>query len=107
MDSNFFKWREHTGTNLEKFYKTTFWQGEHLMIGMNCLEAGQVQKTHAHLGADKFYFVLQGRGHFVIGDEEREAEAGELVVARAGVEHGVSNKSNSRVSLLVAIAPSR
>lgn len=75
------------------------------MIGMNCLEAGQVQKTHAHAEADKFYFVLEGRGHFVIGDEQREAEAGELVVAPAGVEHGVSNSSDSRLSLLIAIAP--
>ena len=103
--SNFFKWQEHTGTNTEKFYKTTLWQGEHVMIGMNCLEAGQVQKTHAHTGADKFYFVLEGRGYFTVGDETKEAETGELIIAPAGIEHGVENRSDSRLSLLITIAP--
>lgn len=75
------------------------------MIGMNCLEAGQVQKTHAHAGADKFYFVLEGVGLFIVGDEEREAAKGELIIAPAGVEHGVRNNGNERLSLLIAIAP--
>lgn len=103
--NNFFKWQEHTGANPEKFYKTTLWQGEYVMVGMNCLEAGQVQKTHAHADADKFYFVLEGRGTFIVGDFEREASAGELVVAPAGIEHGVKNTGDARLSLLVAIAP--
>ncbi len=60
--NNFFNWREHAGSQAEKFYKTTIWQGEHVLVGMNCLEPGQTQKVHAHDGADKFYFVLEGDG---------------------------------------------
>lgn len=101
----FFDWRERAGAQAEKHYKTTLWEGEHIMVGLNCLEPGQMQRTHAHDGADKFYFVLEGRGQFTVGDEEREAEAGALVVAPAGVEHGVTNMGESRLSLLVAIAP--
>lgn len=103
--SNFINWLEHTGASAEKFYKTTLWQGEYVMVGMNCLEAGQVQKTHAHMGADKFYFVLEGAGLFIVGDEEREASRGELIIAPAGVEHGVKNTGSERLSLLIAIAP--
>ena len=98
-------WREHTGRQPEKFYKTTLWQGEHVMIGLNCLEPKQTQNTHAHQGADKFYFVLEGRGRFTVGEKEREAEAGTLVVAPAGVTHGVTNIGENRLSLLIAIAP--
>jgi quercetin dioxygenase-like cupin family protein len=105
MIANFLNWREFEGANAEKFYKTTLWQGEHVMVGMNCLEPGQVQPVHAHAGADKFYFVLAGSGSFTVGDEEQTAAAGTVVVAPAGVSHGVTNNGSERLSLLVAIAP--
>jgi mannose-6-phosphate isomerase-like protein (cupin superfamily) len=98
-------WRDHVGSRADKFFKTTLWQGDHIMLGLNCLEPGQVQKTHAHDGADKFYFVLEGSGTFVIGNEERPAGAGSLVIAPAGVQHGVTNTANMRLSMLVGIAP--
>lgn len=101
----FVDWREHAGARDEKFYKTTLWQGEHVMVGLNCLEPNQTQSTHAHEGADKFYFVLEGRGRFTVGDEELEREAGALVFAPASVAHGVTNTGDARLSLLVAIAP--
>jgi len=103
--SYFSHWREHTGSNPEKFYKTTLFPGEHLMVGLNCLEPGQTQSAHAHEGADKFYLVLAGTGIFTVGAEERQAEAGTVVTAPAGIKHGVTNSGNERLSLLVAIAP--
>ncbi len=102
----FFNWHEHVGSQAEKFYKTTLWQGDHVMIGLNCLEPGQSQKIHAHDGADKFYFVLEGRGRFTVGDEEREADAGSLIVAPSGIPHGVTNDASVPLSLLVTIGPS-
>ena len=101
----FLNWQEHAGSQPEKFYKTTLWSGEHVMVGLNCLEPGQTQKVHAHDGADKFYFVLEGSGRFTVGDEEREANAGSLVVAPSGIPHGVANNASVRLSLLVTIAP--
>lgn len=102
---NFLKWREFDGSNAEKFYKTTLWQGEHVMVGLNCLEPGQVQPVHAHAGADKFYFVLAGQGSFTVGEDQQTADTGTIVVARAGVAHGVTNSGTERLSLLVAISP--
>lgn len=101
----FLDWRQHAGAAAEKFYKATLWQGEHVMVGLNCLEPNQTQSVHAHQGADKFYFVLEGEGTFTVGNEKRTATAGALVVAPAGIAHGVTNMSGERLSLLVAIAP--
>jgi quercetin dioxygenase-like cupin family protein len=100
----FLNWQQHVGRQTEKFYKTTLWSGEHVMVGLNCLEPGQTQKTHAHDAADKFFFVLEGSGEFTVGDEERVAETGSLVVAPAGIPLGVTNNRSGRFSLLVAIA---
>ena len=101
----FLNWQERVGSQAEKFYKTTLWQGKQVMIGLNCLEPGQTQKVHAHDGADKFYFVLEGHGRFRVGDEEKEAATGSLVIAPSGTPHGVTNNASVRLSLLVAIAP--
>ena len=101
----FLNWQQHAGSQVEKFYKTTLWSGEHVMVGLNCLEPSQVQKVHAHDGADKFYFVLSGGGKFTIGDEEKTVKSGTIVIAPAGVAHGVTNTGDERLSLLVAIAP--
>jgi quercetin dioxygenase-like cupin family protein len=101
----FLNWQEHAGSQAEKFYKTTLWSGAHVMLGLNCLEPGQIQKVHAHDGADKFYFVLEGSGRFTVGDDEREANAGSLIVAPSGIPHGVANNGSVRLSLLVTIAP--
>jgi mannose-6-phosphate isomerase-like protein (cupin superfamily) len=103
--NHFLSWREHAGRQQEKFFKTTLWQGAHVIVGLNCLEPKQIQSMHAHQGADKFYFVLEGRGRFIVGDKEEDAEAGMLVVAPAGIAHGVTNTGAERLSLLVAIAP--
>lgn len=102
---NFIDWRIHAGSQTEKFYKATLWQGQHVMLGLNCLEPTQAQAVHAHESADKFYFVLQGEGRFMIGTEERDAKPGTVVVAPAGIPHGVINNGRERLSLLVAIAP--
>ena len=103
--SHFLDWKDFEGAQPEKFYKTTLWQGGHVMVGLNCLEPGQMQPVHAHSGADKFYFVLNGRGLFTVGDEQRTVEANVVVVAPAGVPHGVENTGSERLSLLVTIAP--
>ena len=103
--SHFLNWRDFEGANSEKFFKATLWQGEHVMVGLNCLEPNQTQATHAHAGADKFYFVLSGEGSFTVGDEEKTVGEGTVVVAPAGVPHGVTNTGRDRLSLLVAIAP--
>jgi quercetin dioxygenase-like cupin family protein len=102
---NFIDWRDHVGVQAEKFHKATLWQGQHVMLGLNCLEPTQMQAIHSHTGADKFYFVLEGQGRFTIGGEEREAGPGMTVVAPAGIAHGVINTGKERLSLLVGIAP--
>src|SRR5215813_1487622 len=102
---HFLDWRDFEDTRAEKFFKITLWQGQHVMVGMNCFEPGQTQSVHAHQDADKFYFVLQGAGKFTVGDETREAAEGMLVIAPAGVPHGVQNSGSEKLSVLVGIAP--
>lgn len=98
-------YRDHVGARADKHFKSTLFQGDRLMVGLNCLESGQTQVPHAHGAADKFYYVVEGRGLFTVGDEAREVGPGTVVWAPAGVSHGVENRGDSRLTLLVGIAP--
>lgn len=96
---------EHVGVRGDKFYKTTLFRTDTLLLGVNCLEPGQVQQPHDHADQDKFYYVVEGSGRFWLGEERIEATAGEVVWAPAGLTHGVENDADSRLTLLVGIAP--
>jgi mannose-6-phosphate isomerase-like protein (cupin superfamily) len=89
----------------EKMQKVNLFETERMFADVYCLEPGQEQKRHAHSGADKIYFVLEGTGRFHIGDEDRELGADQLVLAPADTEHGVRNESGARLVLLVFMAP--
>jgi mannose-6-phosphate isomerase-like protein (cupin superfamily) len=101
----FADYRVFTGANPEKFFKSTLFQSERLLLGLNCLEPGQEQHVHTHVGQDKFYFVVEGSGIFRAGDELREVGAGMVVWAPVDMPHGVVNSGQSRLVLLVGIAP--
>jgi mannose-6-phosphate isomerase-like protein (cupin superfamily) len=98
-------YREHLGSREDKHFKATLFEGLHLMVGINCLDPGQVQAVHTHAAQDKFYAVQEGSGHFSVGEERFEAGPGEIVWAPAGVEHGVENRGAARLVLMVCIAP--
>ena len=101
----FADYRDHVGALPDKQFKSTLFRSAQLMLGLNCLSAGQEQHLHEHAGQDKFYFVVEGVGRFVVGDETRTAGPGHAVWAPAGVAHGVRNDTAGRLVLLVGIAP--
>ena len=96
---------EHIGSREEKYYKSTLFQSEALLLGLNCLESGQIQKPHEHADQDKFYYIVDGSGLFWLGVERIRAEAGDVVWAPAGLNHGVENDGADQLVLMVGIAP--
>jgi len=87
-----------------KMTKVDCFRSDRLLVGLNCFEPGQEQKVHTHAGADKFYLVVSGKARFAVGDRTTEAQAGDLILAPAGVPHGVE-RALERTVVLVAIAP--
>jgi quercetin dioxygenase-like cupin family protein len=89
----------------DKLAKSNLFETAQMFCDVYGLEPGQAQQPHAHDGATKFYFVLEGRGTFTIGAERRELGPGELAWSAPGESHGVENTSDARLVLLVAMAP--
>jgi quercetin dioxygenase-like cupin family protein len=90
---------------LDKMQKSNLYETPHFFCDVYGLEPGQEQKPHAHADADKIYYVLDGRGTFLVGDEERELSTHEIILAPAGAPHGVRNTSAARLTLLVFMTP--
>lgn len=105
MPPTFIKPIDHAHPREGKPFKTTFYLSERLLVGLNTLLPGQAQPLHDHPDQDKFYHVLAGQGLFTVGDDSRLCGPGELILAPAGVTHGVENQGDALLSFLTVIAP--
>ena len=103
--ANFRKISEAVAFATDKMKKNGLFETDRLFCDLYCFEPGQSQAPHTHDGSDKIYYVLEGRGFFRIGEEEREMAAGEIAMAPSGLRHGVENRTAGRLVLLVFMAP--
>jgi quercetin dioxygenase-like cupin family protein len=85
--------------------KSTLFSSARLLVGLNCFEPGQSHELHTHAGMDKVYYVLAGRGRFLLSDRELDMEAGTMLVAPEGVPHGIRNNGEERLVVLAMLAP--
>ena len=89
-----------------KMGKTTLFQSERMLVGLNCFEVGQEHALHAHNGMDKVYHVLEGAGLFLLEDRTIPMQAGEMLIAPEGIPHGIRNTGPQRLVVLAILSPS-
>jgi mannose-6-phosphate isomerase-like protein (cupin superfamily) len=97
---------EHARYDPARMGKTTLFQSERLLVGLNAFEPGQEHRLHAHVGLDKVYQVLAGSGLFLLEGREVPMRAGTLLIAPAEVPHGIRNNGRERLLVLAILAPS-
>jgi quercetin dioxygenase-like cupin family protein len=97
--------RDHARFSPDRMAKIALEATERVHLDLYALEPGQAQKVHTHDDQDKVYLVLEGRGRFTVGADEQTLEPGEVVVAPAGMPHGVTNDSGARLLLFVLVSP--
>jgi quercetin dioxygenase-like cupin family protein len=89
----------------DKMGKSTLFESERILAGLNCFEPGQEHALHAHPGTDKLYLVLAGRGLVLLEGREVAVEPGVMLVAAEGVPHGIRNTGDERLVVLAILAP--
>ncbi|HEV7508250.1 MAG TPA: cupin domain-containing protein [Thermoanaerobaculia bacterium] len=103
---NPFRPEEHAVYDDERMGKTTLFQSDRLLVGLNSFEPGQEHRLHGHSGMDKVYHVLVGSGVFLLAGREEPMTAGMMLIAPEGVMHGIRNTSTERLLVLAILAPS-
>ena len=96
---------EHATFKSEKMAKSTLFESERILVGLNSFEPGQNHKLHAHEGMDKVYYVLEGRGEFLLEGKALPMEPGVMLVAPSGVPPGIQNGDDARLVVLAILAP--
>ena len=89
----------------DKMGKSDLAAAEHLFAGLNAFEPGQQHELHTHAGQDKLYFVLEGEGDVTVGDTTARIGPGDLVLARSGEKHALSNPGPQRLIVMVVMGP--
>ncbi|HEX9445395.1 MAG TPA: cupin domain-containing protein [Candidatus Binatia bacterium] len=103
--ANFQKLADAARFAADKMKKNGLFETDRFFCDLYCFEPGQSQAPHAHDGSDKIYYVVEGKGRFQIGGENRELGAREIAMAPSGEKHGVENPGPDRLVLLVFMAP--
>jgi quercetin dioxygenase-like cupin family protein len=102
----FFKeYAAHLSFQPDRYGKSTLFENENILVGLNCLQAGQSFDKHAHEVQTRFYVVLEGKGLVWIGDEKQETAPGSIIWVPPGYTHKIENIGQSQMILLVGIAP--
>src|SRR5439155_21815276 len=83
----------------QKMQKIPLFESEKYFCDLYCLRSGQDQRIHSHSEPDKIYYVLRGKGPFHIAGEAKALGAAELVIARPGEAHGVTNAATEELVL--------
>jgi mannose-6-phosphate isomerase-like protein (cupin superfamily) len=89
----------------QKMGKSTLFQSDRLLVGLNAFEPGQEHTLHVHADMDKTYYVLEGRGLFLLQDGDQPMAAGDFLAAPAGVPHGIRNPGPGRLLVMAVLAP--
>src|SRR5262249_318401 len=97
--------RDHVQLSLDRMAKIALASTERALLDLYCVAPGQAQKPHSHAGEDKISFVPEGTGRFSLGGAEEKLEAGDALVAPAGVEHGLVNDGTAPLLVLVVVTP--
>jgi mannose-6-phosphate isomerase-like protein (cupin superfamily) len=100
-----FRPEDHAVYDPARMGKSTLFESDRLLVGLNSFEPGQEHRLHAHAGMDKVYYVLAGRGVFLLEGREEPMETGLMLVAPEGVLHGIRNTGSGRLLVMAILAP--
>ena len=97
--------REHVVHDRERMAKVALATTSRAQLDLYCVAPGQAQKPHVHGDQDKVFYVLEGAGRFTLGAAAERLEAGDALVAPAGVEHGLVNDGGVPLLVRVVVTP--
>ena len=84
-------YRDRIAYSDTKANKVVLSEAEHARTTLWCLKPGQHIHAHVHAG-DHVWLILEGEGLFLSeGQAGLPVKAGSIVVAAAGISHGIDN----------------
>lgn len=86
----------------ERYISKLLHDSERIRVVLFCLEPGQEVAAHTS-SSEVVFYVLEGNGRIMIGEEEVEAKAGSLITCPPQISHGL--RAEDRLVVLAYISP--
>lgn len=101
-----FHWPDIQKFDEEEATKTVFYETENTVGAVWCMHPGQTLPMHSHEKADDIWIVVEGEADFYPESGETvKIKAGDVVVARAGEKHGMTNNADKDFVMLGIAGP--
>lgn len=86
--------------------KKVFYETENTVGAVWCMHPGQTLPIHSHKAADDIWIVIQGEAdYYPECGQMVKIKAGDVVVARRGEKHGMTNNSDEYFVMLGIAGP--
>jgi mannose-6-phosphate isomerase-like protein (cupin superfamily) len=69
------------------------------------LPPGVTTSLHYHKLTEEIYYILEGRGRMLIGDEESDVKPGDAIAIPPGAAHTITNTGTATLKFLCCCAP--
>lgn len=86
----------------QRYISKLLHDSERVRVVLFCLESGQEVSPHTS-SSEVVFYVLEGSGRVMVGEEEMEANAGSLISCPPQVPHGL--RAENRLVVLAHISP--
>jgi len=78
---------------------------EHMSILFSIISPDSTTGMHRHESSDECMYVATGRGTYICGSERKAIAPDVLLIAKAGQEHEIRNKSEETMKLVAVFSP--
>ncbi len=76
-----------------------------IVAEMVCYTPGQVTPNHVHPKQDEIFYIVEGHGAMIVGDEEIPVGPTSVIFVPARTSHGVKAAEDSNLVLMFVKAP--
>ena len=68
------------------------------------IQPGETTLLHKHIESEELYYILQGEGKMILGDEILHVNYGDTICIQPGVKHNIKNTGNKDLKILCCCA---
>lgn len=106
LDNRIFHWPAIQQFREEEATKKIFYETPNTVGAVWCMHPGQSLPIHSHEQADDIWIVIQGTAdYYPECGKKVQIKAGDVVIARAGEKHGMTNTSDEDFVMLGIAGP--
>ncbi len=93
--------------NSDRRIRKRLFMADRIESELVCYEPGQGTVEHHHVEQDEIFYVVEGKGTFIVDGETIPVATGSMLLAPADSKHAIQTADDSRLVVIFFKAPGR